>query len=85
MDVRDKALGAAVSILRNAQNLTQREVAERMVRRAHYSWNRATVSKVELGQRRVRMAEAIDLSRALGTTVPNLLAKANLRARDWKG
>ena len=77
-DVRDRALGAAVRIYRRERMLSQAEVAEAMVRRQH-SWHPSTVSMVERGQRRLRMAEATALARALGTTVPNLLRRADLK------
>lgn len=76
-DVRDKALGAAVSIFRHERKLSQAQVAEAMVRRNH-RWHPSTVSMVERGQRRLRMAEANALAHSLGTTVPNLLRRADL-------
>ena len=70
MDIEsNKAVGASLRDVRIAANLTQADVAARLDKPQSY------VSKIESGERALRLYELDDYARALGTTPEDLAAR----------
>jgi hypothetical protein len=69
---RERAIGAAVSLLRDA--MPQQAVADAMRDRGH-RWTQSTVWAVEKGERRLLLSEAADLAAVLGVSLEMLLKR----------
>lgn len=72
-DGRDSAIGATVAGLRRQRGMTQAEVATAM-RGAGWPLAQPAIAKIELGKRPLRLAEAVDLAKALRVRVDDLVA-----------
>lgn len=64
----------ALNSLRKEQDMSQGELARRMVEEGWEHFNQATVSRIEKGTRPVRLGEARALARVLGTEVGYMLS-----------
>ncbi|MBO0596470.1 helix-turn-helix transcriptional regulator [Nesterenkonia sp. E16_7] len=64
----------ALNSLRREQDMSQGELARRMVEEGWEQFNQATVSRIEKGTRPVRLGEARALARVLGTEVGYMLS-----------
>lgn len=73
MDGSDDRIGSRVAQLRTAAGLKQSDLSA-MLRRAGLNWSQATLSKVESGQRPVRLSEATVLADALDVDLSALLS-----------
>jgi transcriptional regulator with XRE-family HTH domain len=62
------ALGQAISKIREAEGMSQREFA------AKIGYRQSFISKIELGLRRIDVVELVVLSRAVGVPAPELLS-----------
>lgn len=66
----DAEIGQTVRELRERMHLSQSAFAE-LTRSKGLSWHQPTVSRIEDGERPLRLAEAIVLSESLGFLLPN--------------
>ncbi|MDF9877480.1 helix-turn-helix domain-containing protein [Cellulosimicrobium cellulans] len=73
VDERDVMIGRRIAQLRSAQGLSQAELASSL-RDSGVRWSQGTLSKVEAGQRPVRLAEAEAVARELDADIAELLA-----------
>ena len=73
-DKTDQLVGANLRKLRLFQDLEQKHIAAAMAI-THPSWQQATVSQVERGQRAVTVGELVDLAGILGVEPMVLLAE----------
>lgn len=69
---QDFLIGQSIERLREVQGWSMRELARRMKDRG-WQWTPTTASKVEKGERPIRLAEAPDLADLLDTTVEGFL------------
>ena len=69
---QDFLIGQSIERLREVQGWSMRELARRMKDRG-WQWTPTTASKVEKGERPIRLAEAPDLSELLETTIEGFL------------
>lgn len=83
--VTDTQIGARIVELREQRGLSQGELSSRL-RSAGLNWSQGTLSRVELGQRPVRLSECPPLTLALRTDLAVLLGEeqAPAAARDLK-
>ncbi len=72
MSDRERAIGATISLLRDA--MPQQAVADAM-RDKGYKWTQSTVWAVEKGERRLLLSEAADLAAVLGVSLEMLLKR----------
>ncbi|UXM93303.1 helix-turn-helix domain-containing protein [Paenarthrobacter sp. JL.01a] len=68
----DKLVGAVIQNRRLEQGISQGELADRL-RRAGVPWSQGTLSRVELGERPVRLVEAAILAEVLDTELLRLI------------
>jgi transcriptional regulator with XRE-family HTH domain len=68
----DQHIAANVRTYREAGNLSQEELAQRMTDRG-FGFTQATIWKIESGQRPVKASELVALADALGERTPTLL------------
>ena len=75
MIIRDaKELAKHVKIIRLQQELTQKELVERLKNKIP-NVSQVLISKIENGVRRLSATEVVDYAEALGVTVEQLLTK----------
>jgi transcriptional regulator with XRE-family HTH domain len=72
--VTRKGLAAAIAARRTSAGLTQEQVGELI------GLGQAVISRIESAQRKVESIELLDLARALGVDLPELLADAAARS-----
>lgn len=75
-EVTDQAIGQRIQELRERRGWSQAELAMRL-RGAGVNWSQGTLSKVEAGERPVRLVEAPTVTRVLRTKIYELV-NANL-------
>jgi transcriptional regulator with XRE-family HTH domain len=68
----ERVAGREIQRLRSARGWSQAEAARRM-KPFGYDFNQALISRIELGQRPLRVNELADFARLFGVTVPFLL------------
>jgi transcriptional regulator with XRE-family HTH domain len=69
----EKLAGRNLRNLREARHWALREVAERM-RDYGYTWHQTVISKIETGQRALRLNEAVDLAAMYNVNLADLFA-----------
>lgn len=68
----DRYVGLQIQAAREHNNLMQSELAD-VLQKAGVNWSRATLSKVERGERQVRLSETPIVARTLGLSLSELL------------
>jgi len=66
-------LGDRVRRFRMAQGLTQEDLAARMQTRGHDTIMQPRIAEIELGRRSLTPEELVDMARALGVAITELL------------
>lgn len=66
-------VSGAVQRLRTERGWSQAELAEKMRERGFTKFHPTTISRIEKGDRPVRIAEALGLARVLGTSVARMM------------
>lgn len=77
----DKVVGKRIQTLRERRGLLQGELSGQ-IRAAGVNWSQGTLSKVEMGTRPVRLAEAPIVAATLGVEVTELLPEFNFLHTD---
>lgn len=80
MQSDDERFAASVKRLREEKGWSQGELAKRMNRAGFDGFHQTTISRIEKGDRPVRIGEARALARALGTLVGIMIAPTE----EWK-
>jgi transcriptional regulator with XRE-family HTH domain len=70
--IRERAIGQRLAAFRRRAHLTQADVGNAL------GYSQSRVAKVEIGERRLTLTDAIDLARLYGVSVLDLLPAA-----DW--
>lgn len=81
--MNDKEIGRAVRKVRG--EMPQAEMAARMTARLDYAWYQNTVTKVESGERPLRMVEAIAIADELGAPLAMLAGQSSTPDVDLLG
>lgn len=76
-------VGQRAAELRRVQNISQEEVADRMVTLGHQSWRRQTVAQIETAERNITVDELISLALALGCFAKSLLDPVPVHNSQW--
>lgn len=71
-------VGRRASEMRRVRNMSQDEIADRMVTLGHSTWRRQTVSQVESADRSLTVDELVSLAVVLESTVSYLFDPASL-------
>ena len=79
----DLALAENLRHARERAGLPQRVLAERMRDRGRTTFTQQTVTRIEGGQRAVRLAEAADWADITGTSLTALLQPPQLARESW--
>ena len=72
MTAADEAIGRRIADARRSAGISQEELAVRMRAAGIRTVRQITVSRLELGEQRLKLSEASELARQLGTTVDYL-------------
>lgn len=76
----DNEIGQTVRALRERMNLSQSAFAE-VIRARGLQWHQPTVSRIEDGERPLRLSEAVVLAESIGYLLPNGLGvRAGVKA-----
>lgn len=71
-EISDAAIGRRIQQLREARGFSQADLAQRL-REAGVNWSQGTLSKVESGERPVRLVETPTVARVLRTKIYDLV------------
>ena len=71
---RDELIGANLALLREAKGYRQSDLAERLQELGLSQMHQNTISRIEKGERPLRLSEAEDIAKALGMPLWNLTA-----------
>ena len=85
MEISEEALGRRLTEIREGLGKSQSEFATDL-RAANIRWSQGTLSKVETGQRPIRLSEAVKLAALLGVGLPDLVSVGNFEQdeiRAW--
>jgi transcriptional regulator with XRE-family HTH domain len=74
---KNRAIGAELKSMRTQVGITQVEVARRLKKPQSY------VSKLESGERSLRVAEVFDYAQALGTPVNDFMGRINVSITNY--
>lgn len=77
MESKDEQIGRAITEARNEAGLDQKQLSELLLELG-LNWSQGTVSRVETGDRPVRLSEVAILQEALGVDANSLLSKNDI-------
>lgn len=81
----DERFGRSVRRLREQREWSQGELAERLKRAGHDNFHATTVSRIEKGDRPVRLSEAVAIAETLGSNLVEMLLPSRIaqHAEDY--